>query len=504
MATATAEIAEPERIETLNFATSGLQVGKPALAMVTATNNYGETVDLYNEVEFLDKDGAEIGPIDPDNLATFVNLTNDIFFHYTGGDGRGDGESKTHINTGDDIADAMSLIGYVQDVMTETTGFVVLGTDKGTANIIATTAGGTSVKLYQYTVSEAATIDAVKGLVEDTTTAVEAESGAAVTITPVDVTTVEFLDSDGDVMSPTMAGLSITDWFYLDKDGVLPTAGLENDNYYVVAQILDDQLEWDNTDEEVLKAIDGAKAGTHNVKVSLYKAKSTTSLGSAISSKTLPFKVFNSADKKITYTASLVLPGTDMAKPMLYVDATGTDAAGFKVTKTDSNGATVEENHYWVVVSGADLPVAGQNVSGQNANITTAGSAVAHIWTAAGEVAQVTIPYDVEFPVGQMVVAVDEDNNVYTGSTFEYVEAIDITGGVVTITANGGIDYTIMVVNQYGNPEDADWVCNGTDLADGVELDAESVNLFTVSDGYAYGYWKVTIGDDDVTVTTTP
>ena len=492
-ASATATIAQNERIEDLTVlpASTTFQVNKPVLAMIVATNNYGETVDMYKEVKLF-QDAACTAP-----AATAYPYNGTLYFQYTGGDSHSLAEATSHMDLNN------AVVAYEDDAATKTRGFGFIGLTKGSATVTTYAAGGTKVTPAVFTVNDSATVAGIKGLADGTDTTF-ASTGSTINVSLNDV---RFIDSDGDVIDPTQYATVYKLTKMIPNGGAAPQAG----DYFVKVT--------EETGKIAITAngatgvtLDPAAATpgkTYKVKMTLYAE--TAQGSSEITSKTFDYKVFNAADKNMTFTAvmldaSVLNAGLKLPKSTLYVgeEPASADIAIVGLMLTDSNGATVVADDiglaYDVDVVGADLDVDYGTIVNNAWTVSCVGGddelgegeATVRVWVNGTLVDIDTLAYNIDNPEALAVIAIDANAKVVSPSSFNTVNAKPTeVGGVLTIV-DGTNNYKLFAVDQYGQlVNDAKWTLGGKAIAQSTIAAGKTSTLSVSADSLTQS-WSVT------------
>jgi|GEM_PF-6426720 len=485
---ATADIVQNERIEDITFitASSTLQEGKPVGAAVIAMNNYGELVDMYNDVTVI-----PTMPLDP-----VLQMPTEITFRYTP-------ENKRAPENGSKIKLTNAGIGWEDDATDETRVFGVVGKDSAqSATVTVYSANGTKVSPFVYTVEKAATPDAIKGL---TDSAAQKKTTFAAVGQTIDValTDLVFIDSDGDVIAQDkQANYGIVDLVAEADD----TTAVTN-QYYVVATSVDDKIDVDTSVNGVTLDSTGADAGkTYKVNYALCKKGATSD--TVVAEKSISYKIFNAADTNMTYTTQVVST-SELPKYLIYVGEDADvyeDTAIIKLYQTDSNGATIPMSVTGVSVSGGNFTSAVTGGAIKVATVTATeelaqmGTATVNIFAnvngASKKVATATLAYDVVEPTAMSTVILDDEFNSVEKTSFSNVTGISGGAGCAFVTeTKNAVDkhYTLFVVDQYSNVDEfADWTFNGEDLPMASQAPTEDGILSVDEDGVSQD-WTVTI-----------
>ena len=492
------EIEDDPFIASLTLSAPSLYAGQKAEITISAKDQYGEEINLYNYIGSAnDGDGVVSG------IAGTTAYDFDDVNHLT------KGHSSITFSAGTYSVSTNSSKKTVKLEYTPAT--------KGT--VIATVQDATPyVSNLSWSVDGTPTPAGISGLKTGTQTTFTVGSGES---TDLDVGgTILFLDSTGAAINydDLSAADKVDDEVYPQYDGgTAKTAcvGAANEGDVEYYYHIDDP----SADCIALNAAmavvtpHATKVGTSNVKITLYSITEAgaTDKVSTLGSYTVKFTTADGSYK--SYKASL-----NSASSLLYVSSTSTDTTGFTVIGVDANGYekaipaddyVVDVDSTLTVVNDADgNPVL---VSGK-ATKTEKGTAVATIWAqinGTGEkqaVATVDVPYDVAAPVAQSAVQYKKVGQTTATkealSGLAAVTATEFTGiltgyladGVLTI-ADGTDAWRMYLVDQYGLPMASSvWTQNGSAITAASWADTTTYAVKAVSDKVT-GTWTVTTGD---------
>ena len=375
---------------------------------VTATDQYGQAIDLY---EFTDAQ-----PVADDEYA-FTDKN-----HMTKGSTTlkvSSGAIKVKKNTS---KQTVSFV-YVPDVVTKATN----------VNVTVQTATPMA-SILTWNVQTTPELAGIKSFDDDTTVYEDdvISTGNANNFT--------WLDGNGATASAADYPVS---WVAAAPASLDSGAGPDAVYYVYTVKATGNAFTVNNTTGHLVATDDASKNSSSTITVTLYKVENAGGKRTVSTLKAFTFKAYVFDGNVKSYTASLA-----KGDELLYVNKNSNDSTGFSVNKVDDNGTAIAENGYTVTVDG-DLPVAGQRVSGRVDGISGADSATATIWVNGKAEATVKVPYDTADPKAQTVKTYNSADKEVTKDEFEGVTAVMVNGSSVSVT-DADDTYTMGIEDQYG------------------------------------------------------
>ena len=446
-ATDSIEVVDDSYIATLNVEVPELYGGKEAEIIVTATDEYGDTVDLYNV--------TEAATIDQTALTSSADYT------FKGQNSLTKTQAKITVPAG-------MKLKVTKNTSRKTVKFTLTAKDNtGTTNVqyvLLAQSATPTINNIQCVVQPNAGVYGIAAALKSGGTSITVKNGATTNLNE----NIVILDQYGSAMG-TLKELVSAAKVVVDSSKTVESTTQNSGGHSVGDFVV-------NITKKGASLVAAASNGAGEYTVTLWKIGKTDDGAAGSKNDKLAERTFTVIESDATYVsyAASVAAGEEL----LYV-GTVQDTAAIVVKGTDAKGNTVtltKTTDYTLTVDNADL----LEIDGTNANVKASssgasaakaaepgsikGSATVTVWDTKGnEVATVTVDYSNATPVATSVYAAKSTDSGSTYSAYadteitlttDFQSAKEVTTGTLAdaVIKDGTTWYALGIHDQYGLP----------------------------------------------------